>query len=473
MRHWIWGLLALWSLPLLAADLKPQRLPQPGDLESILQKRELRALVVYERGFYFLDKGAQYGILVNQLQGFERWLNKTYLAREKVPLKVVYIPVRQDKLLDYLAEGRGDLVAANMTVTPTRREQVTFSRPLISSIEEWVVSQNTLPAFNRITQLSGRRVWVRASSSYCESLRQLNWLFRELGLPPVYIETVPEYLQDGDLLEMVAAGIIPLTVTDSYKGRIWLGGMISGLKAHKLIPLRSKGISAWALRKNSPDLLKAVNRYLAGASRNSLYSDMTLRRLLARSDQMSNILAPDPMGRLATIRQVLEKYAKQYELDWLMLAALAYKESGLNPAIRSEKGAVGIMQLLPSTGREVNITGARLTTLDGNVEAACRYLRLILDTYFNDPNLDLLNRHLFALAAYNAGPNRVQALRDKAGKLGLDPNVWFGNVDQLVANEVGQGPINYVGTIYKYYVGYRFSLPQIEGKAAAIEAAQP
>ena len=473
MRHWIWGLLALWSLPLLAADLKPQRLPQPGDLESILQKRELRALVVYERGFYFLDKGAQYGILVNQLQGFERWLNKTYLAREKVPLKVVYIPVRQDKLLDYLAEGRGDLVAANMTVTPTRREQVTFSRPLISSIEEWVVSQNTLPAFNRITQLSGRRVWVRASSSYCESLRQLNWLFRELGLPPVYIEMVPEYLQDGDLLEMVAAGIIPLTVTDSYKGRIWLGGMISGLKAHKLIPLRSKGTSAWALRKNSPDLLKAVNRYLAGASRNSLYSDMTLRRLLARSDQMSNILAPDPMGRLATIRKVLEKYAKQYELDWLMLAALAYKESGLNPAISSEKGAVGIMQLLPSTGREVNITGARLTTLDGNVEAACRYLRLILDTYFNDPNLDLLNRHLFALAAYNAGPNRVQALRDKAGKLGLDPNVWFGNVDQLVANEVGQGPINYVGTIYKYYVGYRFSLPQIEGKAAAIEAAQP
>ena len=156
-----------------------------------------------------------------------------------------------------------------------------------------------------------------------------------------------------------------------------------------------------------------------------------------------------------------------------MLAALAYQETGLNPDIRSEKGAVGIMQLLPSTGREVNITGARLTTLDGNVEAACRYLRLILDTYFNDPNLDLLNRHLFALAAYNAGPNRVQALRDKAGKLGLDPNVWFGNVDQLVANEVGQGPINYVGTIYKYYVGYRFSLPQIEGKAAAIEAAQP
>lgn len=130
-----------------------------------------------------------------------------------------------------------------MTVTPTRREQVTFSNPVIAPIEEWVVSQHSLPTFNRITQLSGRRVWVRASSSYYESLRQLNWLFRELGLPPIYIETVPEYLQDGDLLEMVAAGIIPLTVTDSFKGRIWLG-MISGLRAHKLIPLRDNGRSA-------------------------------------------------------------------------------------------------------------------------------------------------------------------------------------------------------------------------------------
>lgn len=308
MRRWIWALLALCSLPLLAADLKPQLLPQAGDLEHILQKKELRALVVYERGFFFFDKGAQYGILVNQLQGFERWLNQTYLAKEKLKLKIIYIPVRQDKLLDYLAEGRGDLVAANLTVTPTRREQVTFSQPLIAPIEEWVVSQRELPAFNRITQLSGRRIWVRASSSYFESLHQLNWLFRELGLPPVYIETVPEYLQDGDLLEMVSAGIIPLTVTDSFKGRIWLD-MIGGLKAHRLIPLRDKGRSAWALRNNSPELLKAVNAYISESSKRTLYSDMTLRRLLAQSDRMSNILAPDPLGRLSTIRKVLEAQA--------------------------------------------------------------------------------------------------------------------------------------------------------------------
>lgn len=471
MQRWVWVWLALFSLPLMAAPVKPQVLPQPGDLDHILEQRVLRALVVYERGFFFLDKGHQKGILVNQLQGFENWLNRTYLARDKVKLRIIYIPVRQDRLLDYLEEGRGDLVVANLTVTQDRRDRVRFSHPVVSPLEEWVVSADSLPAFNRITQLSGRRIWVRASSSYHESLRRLNRLFRDLGLPPVYVETVPEYLQDGDLLEMVAAGLIPLTVTDSFKGRPWLG-TLPGLKAHRLIPLRDHGHTAWALRPDAPKLLTAVNRYLAQAPKNQLYSDLSLRQYLLQSDSLSNILAPERVGRLNQIRQVLQKYAKRYDLDWLMLAAMAYKESGLDPTARSPGGAVGLLQLLPTTGKAVNITGERLASLDGNVEAACRYLRHMLDTYFNDPKLDRLNRHLMVFAAYNAGPNRIQRLRSKAAAQGLDPDQWFGNLDQLVANEVGQIPITYVGTIYKYYVAYRFSLQQIEGKQEALRRVQ-
>lgn len=467
MRLWFGFCLLLLSLSLPAAPLKPLVLTQPGDLDRILEQKVLRALVVYERGFFFLDRGQQKGILVNQLQGFERWLNRTYLARDKVKLKVIYIPVRQDRLLDYLEEGRGDLVVANLTVTQDRRERVTFSRPVIAPIEEWIVSADSLPAFTRLTQLSGRRVWVRASSSYYESLRRLNRLFRDLGLPPVYVETVPEYLQDGDLLEMVAAGLIPLTVTDSFKGRPWLDAL-SGLRAHRLIPLRDGGHTAWALRPGSPKLLTAVNRYLTEVPRHQLYSDLTLRQYLRQSESLSNILAPERVGRLNRIRLVLQKYADRYDLDWLMLAAMAYKESGLDPAARSVGGAIGLLQLLPATGRTVNITGARLASLEGNVEAACRYLRLIRDTYFNDPGLDRLNRHLMVLAAYNAGPNRIQRLRNKASEAGLDANQWFGNLDQLVANEVGQIPIHYVGTIYKYYMAYRFSLQQIEGKQAVL-----
>ena len=199
------------------------------------------------------------------------------------------------------------------------------------------MSQRELPAFNRITQLSGRRIWVRASSSYFESLHQLNWLFPgSWGCPGLH--------RDGSRIPAgrgpAGDGVSRDHSADGHRqlqGRIWLD-MIGGLKAHRLIPLRDKGRSAWALRNNSPELLKAVNAYISESSKRTLYSDMTLRRLLAQSDRMSNILAPDPLGRLSTIRKVLEAQADKYQLDWLMLAALAYKESGLNPNVGSHRG---------------------------------------------------------------------------------------------------------------------------------------
>lgn len=470
MRRWVWACwLLLFSCSALANTFAPALPQQHGDLDALLKQRVVRALVVYERGFFFLDHGQQKGILVNQLKGLERWLNRTYLPHAKNPLHIVTIPVRRDRLLDYLAQGYGDLVVANLTVTPARAERVLFSQPVIAPVEEWVVSADSLPELTRITQLSGRRIWVRASSSYHESLLRLNRLLAELGLPPVYIETAPEFLQDGDLLEMVAAGMIPLTVTDSFKGRPWLQ-TLDGLRAHRMIPLRDDGRSAWAMRSDSPQLQGAVNRFLAQAPERLLYDDQALRQYIRQGDTLSNILAPHRVVRLNQIRSVLQKYAARYDLDWLMLAAMAYKESGLDPSARSERGAVGLLQLLPDTGAAVNIRGERLASLEGNVEAACRYLRWILDNYLHDPTLDRLNRHLLVFAAYNAGPNRIQRLRDKARDLGLDTKQWFGNLDQLVGNEVGQVPVNYVGTIYKYYVAYRYSLQQIEGKQAALPA---
>lgn len=295
--------------------------------------------MVYERGFFFLDKGTQHGIPVNQLQGFERWLNQTYLAKEKIKLKIIYIPVRRDKLLDYLAEGRGSGGRQHDGDTDPAR-----TGDLLQPGDHPHRRVGGEPAQPADLQPHYPALWPAGlGAGQLQLLREpapAQLAVSRAGAAPVYIETVPEYLQDGDLLEMVAAGIIPLTVTDSFKGRIWLG-MISGLRAHKLIPLRDNGRSAWALRNNSPELLKAVNDYLADAGKRTLYSDMALRRLLARNDQMSNILAPDPLGRLSTIRKVLEQQADKYRLDWLMLAALAYKESGLNANIRSERGRWG------------------------------------------------------------------------------------------------------------------------------------
>ena len=252
-----------------------------------------------------------------------------------------------------------------MTVTPTRREQVTFSNPVIAPIEEWVVSQHSLPTFNRITQLSGKRVWVRASSSYYESLRQLNWLFRELGLPPIYIETVPEYLQDGDLLEMVAVGIIPLTVTDSFKGRIWLG-MISGLRAHKLIPLRDNYAAPGPAQQQSrtaqgSQRLSGRCRQAHPLQRHGFAPSAGAQRPDEQHTGAGSAgqAVDHPQGAGAAGRQVPAGLADA--------GGAGLQGVGAQCQHPFRTGAVGIMQLLPSTGGEVGIRGARLASLEGNV----------------------------------------------------------------------------------------------------------
>jgi membrane-bound lytic murein transglycosylase MltF len=167
---------------------------------------------------------------------------------------------------------------------------------------------------------------------------------------------------------------------------------------------------------------------------------------------------------LVTVK-LFQKYAAEYDFDYLMLAAQGYQESMLNQKMRSPRGAVGIMQVLPkyAAARPINISDVAST--EGNTHAGAKMLRNIADTYFNYPKLDPVNRALFVFAAYNAGPNRIQKLRKEAAETGLDPDVWFGNVELMAAKDIGQETVLYVGNIYKYYVAYKLALEQAQTRA--------
>jgi membrane-bound lytic murein transglycosylase MltF len=155
---------------------------------------------------------------------------------------------------------------------------------------------------------------------------------------------------------------------------------------------------------------------------------------------------------------VFEKYGNQYGFDFLIVAAQGYQESRLDQSARSPAGAVGIMQLLPSTAADPNVGIPDITTAEPNIHAGVRYLNFIRERYFNDPAIDSFNQTLFALAAYNAGPARIRNLRNKAAKQGYDPNVWFDNVEVISARETGRETVQYVSNILKYYVAYRMSV---------------
>jgi membrane-bound lytic murein transglycosylase MltF len=163
---------------------------------------------------------------------------------------------------------------------------------------------------------------------------------------------------------------------------------------------------------------------------------------------------------------MFRKYGDQYGLDYLLMAAQGYQESGLDQNVKSRVGAVGVMQVMPSTGKDMNVGDIR--QLEPNINAGVKYIRFMVDQYFKDEPMDALNKGLFAFAAYNAGPARVKQLRAETGKDGLDPNVWFNNVERVAARRIGRETVQYVSNIYKYYIAYQLAMQERAERQASL-----
>ena len=135
------------------------------------------------------------------------------------------------------------------------------------------------------------------------------------------------------------------------------------------------------------------------------------------------------------------------------MAAQGYQESGLDQNKKSPVGAIGVMQVMPATGKEMKVGDIR--KLDANVHAGVKYVRFMIDHYYADEPMSEVNKGLFTFASYNAGPARINQLRERAAKRGLDPNKWFNNVEILAAESIGRETVQYVSNIYKYYLAYK------------------
>ena len=216
----------------------------------------------------------------------------------------------------------------------------------------------------------------------------------------------------------------------------------------------------WVMRKNNPELKQLVDEFVATHATGTSFGNTLVRRYLKDTQWVTPSTSKLEMEKFRALVAIFQKYAAQYDFDYLMLAAQGYQESKLNQAVRSPGGAVGIMQVRPedAAASPINITDVNVVT--GNIHAGVKMLRNIADTHFNDRGIDPFNRALFTLAGYNAGPNRIAALRAQAKEHGLDPNVWFENVELLAAKSIGQITVMYVRNIYKYYVAYKLALEQ-------------
>ena len=444
----------------------PSGLPTwKDDLPGLLEKRVVRLLVVYSKTFYFIDKGQQRGITYDFGMELEKALNASNQDKTR-PIRVIFIPVARDQLLPALAAGAGDIATGGLTVTAERMKQVDFTAPAAENIRQIVVTAPDVAAPASVDELSGRSVFVRRSSAYHESLVALNQRFEAAGKPPVEITEAAENLEDEDILEMVNAGLVDATVIDSYAVKFWQE-IFPSIRPQPSVALTTDGQIAWAIRKNSPELKKTLDAFIAKNRGGTMTGNVILKRYLQNTRWARGATSKQDLRRFEELVGYFKKYATQYDFDWLLLAAQGYQESRLDQKTRSPVGAIGVMQVMPTTATDKNVGIKDIHLVEPNIHAGVKYLRFLVNEYFDEPGIDFANRHLFAFAAYNAGPNRIARLRRETAARGLDPDKWFNNVELVVAEDVGRETVQYVSNIYKYYIAYKLTLERMKKREDA------
>ena len=424
-----------------------------GDFDEMLKRRYIRVLVASSKTQYYVVKGIQHGTSYEVMKAFEDWVNRKYPQKTKnLRLHVVFVPVSRNQFLPRLTEGRGDLAVGAITITSERAKVVDFSLPMATDVKEIAVTGPHSPELHSLDDLSGQEVFVRKSSSYWEHLEGLNQKLQTEHKAPVKLRAAPEDVEDEDLLEMLNAGLVSVTITNAYLPRLW-ANLYKNIKPNPDVVLDSSGQVAWEMRKNSPQLMRVINEFVATHKVGTAFGNSLIQRYVSSDRMLKNAIAPTDLKRFQETAAFFQKYGSQYNVDYLLMMAQGFQESTLNQNAKSSVGAIGIMQLMPATGEQMKVGDIHQEEV--NIHAGVKYIRFMVDKYFaNEPMTDT-NKVLFAFASYNAGPGRIHSLREEAAKKGLDPNVWVDNVELIAAARIGMETVTYVSNIYKYYIAYK------------------
>jgi membrane-bound lytic murein transglycosylase MltF len=437
--------------------------PFTGDLDEMAKRRVIRVAVTFNRTHYFIDKGRERGLTFEWMKIFEEELNKD-LKTGKLMVHVVMVPMSRDQLYPALSSGKVDMVAAMITVTPEREKLVAFSQPTRTNVSEVVVTGPGAPPITSLDSLSGQTVFVRKGSLYQENLVRLNSELKSRGLAPIVISEAPVVLEDDDVLEMVNAGLAPITVVDDYLAEFW-NNVFKSITLHPNIAVQTGGTLAVAFRKENPKLRDAVNKTLKKHGENDAIRKILEGKYLENTRYVKNAASTAERKKFQAVVDLFKKYGEKYNLDYLLMQAQGYQESTLDHGARSPVGAIGIMQVMPGTGKDMRV--GDITKLEANVNAGVKYMRFMEDQYFKDDPMDDLNKALMTFASYNAGPNRLIRLRAETAKRGLNPNLWFGNVERITSERIGRETVTYVSNIYKYYIAYQLMMEQQRQRDAA------
>ncbi len=415
----------------------------------MVKRRLIRVLVPHPKTMYFVELGQprgwptrrsslrrRYGQETGQYEGQRRLLSDD--TRSSSPT---------------LLAGLGDVVVAGVTITAEREKVVDFAIPTTTKpINEIVVTGPVSPQLASLDDLAGKDVFVRKSSSDWGHLEQLNARFKKEGKAAIVLRPAPEDLEDEDLLEMLNAGLFGIAVVDDYKLEAW-SNIYPNFKARPDLAVNAGGELVWAMRPNSPQLKTALDAFVKTHRQGTMFGNTLLKRYLGSTKFVAEARSPEEMKKFQAVIYMFRSTLDNYHVDFLLMLAQGYQESRLDQQVKSPVGAIGVMQVMPATAKEFAVGDVK--QLEPNIHAGVKYMRFMIDRYYANEPMDGLNKGLFTFASYNAGPARIRQLRQEAGRRGLNPNVWFNNVEIVASEKIGAETVTYVANIYKYYVAYR------------------
>ena len=351
-----------------------------GDLDSMIARGYIRVLVPYSKTYYYVEGMKRYGLAYELVNLFEQNLNNQ-LKYNPPKVRVIFIPVSRKYILQLLAEGHGDMIASGYTITPEREKQIDFSSPTVSGLKDIVVGGPKAPSIQSIADLADQHVYVRENTSYQASLTRINNELRRTGRKPMHIEFTDPYLETEDILSMVNEGLIPFTIVTEDLGKVW-NSVYTNLKVYTNIAVDSNVSYGWAFRKNSPKLKSVVNNFVSTIRRGTLTGNMVYDKYLKNTGRLKNSQSREALADLNKFKTLFQKYGKSYSFDWLLISAQAFQESQLKQETVSHMGAVGVMQLLPSTAAHPPINIPNIWSADNNIHAGVKYMRYLIDNFY-------------------------------------------------------------------------------------------
>jgi membrane-bound lytic murein transglycosylase MltF len=427
-------------------------------LAGVLERRYLRVVTSKNSFDFFIHDGKRGGYQYELVKAFTRHLNRKYVkGRKEVPIQFDLLPVADDQLIPMLLAGRGDMIASRMTITPERQEQVLFSVPY-REVDELVVTHGLTGDHRFLHDLAGQRVSVRRSSSYYTSLQALNEQLESEGKERIHIDTVDEELGTEAILAMVAKRALDFSVADSIVAEtavaVW-----PELRILTGMEVRKGGQLAWATTHAAQDLATEMNAFLPRYRHGSLLGNVAVQKYFEPDHSLHARIDGERTAPLSPYDDLLRLHAERYDFDWRLMAALAYQESRFNPLASNRSGAVGFFQIKPMTAREpyIGIPDVKgPENVENNIHAGIKYLAWIKQRYFDSiPEMSEDDRMRMAMAAYNAGPRTLINARNRAVKMGLDPMLWFRNVEIALLTMRKTEPVKYVSEINQRYVSYQ------------------